>query len=121
SNDGFAAGLDAPAAARGDGVSDADGSAKPAPVTAEAAKPAEATDAAESTEGDANLDEFGRPKPVANYVVHVYEHGRLKRTLDRDFTPEDAEAFATEYSRTAKSYGRSAVAGKKEAEPTASL
>jgi hypothetical protein len=50
-------------------------------------------------------------------VVHVYEHQRLKRTIDRDFTPEDAELFAAEYSRTGKSYGRTAMAGKKDTEP----
>lgn len=73
--------------------------------TAEAPEPAEQT------------DEFGRPAPLANYVVHVYEHQRLKRTIDRDFTPEDAELFAAEYSRTGKSYGRTALAGKKDTEP----
>ena len=91
--------------------------AQEAPVADEAA--------ASNTEGQAtaadDADEYGRPKPVANYVVHVYELGRLKRTIDRDFTPEDAEAFATEFSRTAKHYGRKAVAGKKDTQPATTI
>lgn len=67
------------------------------------------------------LDEFGRPQPVANYVVHVYEHRKLKRTIDRDFTPEDAEAFATDYNKYAKAYGRVAVSGKKDVPPKKSV
>ena len=55
---------------------------------------------------DEPVDEFGRPEPAANYVVHVYEHKKFKRTIDHPFTPEDAEAFASEYNRTAKNYGR---------------
>ena len=42
-------------------------------------------------------DEYGRTEPVANYLVHVYEDKKFKRTIDRPFTPEDAEAFATEF------------------------
>lgn len=74
-------------------------------------------------EGDAeaDVDEYGRPSPTANYVVHVYEHNKFKRTIDRPFMPEDAEAFATEYNRTAKSYGRVAVAGKDDVKPKKSL
>jgi hypothetical protein len=67
------------------------------------------------------VDEYGRPKPQANYVVHVYEHKKFTRTIDRPFTPEDAEAFATEYNRTAKSYHRVAVAGKNDTPPKKSL
>ncbi len=67
------------------------------------------------------VDEYGRPEPAANYVVHIYEHKKLKRTIDRPFTPEDAEAFATEYNRTAKAYHRIAVAGKNDAKPKKSL
>ncbi|MGL4511512.1 MAG: hypothetical protein ACRCT8_00345 [Lacipirellulaceae bacterium] len=66
---------------------------------------------------DADADEYGRPRPQANYAVHVYEFGRYKRTVERDFTPEEADAYATEFSRTAKHYGRQAIAGKKEATP----
>ena len=73
------------------------------------------------SESEEPLDEFGRPAPVANYVVHVYEHRKFKRTIDRDFTPEDADAFATDYNRCAKSYGRIAVAGKKDVPPKKSV
>ena len=54
-------------------------------------------------------------------MVHVYEHKKFKRTIDRPFTPEDAESFATEYNRTAKPYGRLAVTGKNDAKPKKSL
>jgi hypothetical protein len=54
---------------------------------------------------------------VANYVVHVYEYKKFKRTIERPFTPEDAEAFATEFNRTSKSYGRFAITGKNDAKP----
>lgn len=72
-------------------------------------------------ESEEALDEFGRPAPVANYVVHIYEYRKFKRTIDRDFTPEDAEAFATDYNRYAKPYGRWAVAGKKDVPPRKSV
>ncbi|MEX2315801.1 MAG: hypothetical protein WD669_01525 [Pirellulales bacterium] len=67
------------------------------------------------------VDEYGRPEPAANYVVHVYEYKKFKRTIDRPFTPEDAEAFATEFNRTGKSYGRVAVSGKNDAKPKKAL
>jgi len=70
---------------------------------------------------DEKVDEFGRPEPVANYVVHIYEFRDFKRTIDRPFTPEDAEAFASEFNRTSKSYGRFAVTGKNDAKPRKSL
>jgi hypothetical protein len=64
------------------------------------------------------VDEYGRPEtPPANYVVHIYEHKKFTRTIDRPFTPEDAEAFATEFNRTSKNYGRWAVSGKNDAKP----
>jgi hypothetical protein len=75
-------------------------------------------DGEEHAEGDEPLDEYGRPEtPPANYVVHVYEHKKFTRTIDRPFTPEDAEAFATEFNRTSKNYGRWAVSGKNDAKP----
>ncbi|MEX2308188.1 MAG: hypothetical protein WD738_11375 [Pirellulales bacterium] len=67
------------------------------------------------------VDEYGRPQPQANYVVHIYEGRKFKRTIDRPFTPEDAEAFATEYNRTSKSYHRFAVTGKNDSQPKKSL
>lgn len=66
---------------------------------------------------DGDLDEYGRPKPEPNYVVHIYEYQKFKRTLDRPFTPEDAETFATEYNRTGKRYSRFALAGKSDVKP----
>jgi hypothetical protein len=68
-------------------------------------------------EEEGEVDEYGRPEPAANYVVHVYEYKKFKRTIDRPFTPEDAEAFATEYNRTATPYGRTALAGKNDVKP----
>jgi hypothetical protein len=68
------------------------------------------------------VDEYGRPEtPPANYVVHIYEHKKFTRTIERPFTPEDAEAFATEFNRTSKNYGRMAVSGKNDAKPKKAL
>jgi hypothetical protein len=85
-------------------------------------------DARDDRDGDADraadeepVDEYGRPAPKADYVVHIYEYSRFKRTIDRPFTPEDAEAFASEYNRTSKPYGRLAVAGKNDAKPKKAL
>jgi hypothetical protein len=73
-------------------------------------------------EGDEPVDEYGRPEQTpANYVVHIYEHKKFKRTIDRPFTPEDAEAFATEFNRTSKNYGRFATTSKNDAKPKKAL
>ncbi len=53
-------------------------------------------------------------KPPTDHVVHIYHLGKLSRTIPRPFTAEDAEAFASEYNRTARPYGRFAVAGKEK-------
>ena len=97
-------------------------------VDEEAAAPADdespLDEAARGEDGDVDeepVDEYGRPEPKADYVVHVYEQKKFKRTIERPFTPEDAEAFASEYNRTAKSYGRFAVTGKNDAKPKKSL
>jgi len=82
---------------------------------------AEAEEEVAAEEDEEVVDEYGRPEPVANYVVHVYENKKFKRTLERPFTPEDAEAFATEYNRASKSYGRFAITGKNDAKPKKSL
>ena len=75
-------------------------------------------DGEEAAEGEEPLDEYGRPEtPPANYVVHLYEHKKFTRTIERPFTAEDAEAFATEFNRTSKNYGRLAVSGKNDAKP----
>ena len=69
-------------------------------------------------QGEEPVDEYGRPEtPPANYVVHLYEHKKFTRTIDRPFTAEDAESFATEFNRTSKNYGRWAVSGKNDAKP----
>jgi hypothetical protein len=88
-----------------------------APDLSEVAEPAEPTDEPE----DEDRDEYRRPKPAADYVVHLYEYKKLARTIDRPFTAEDAEAFASEYNRTSKHYGRFAIAGKNDAKPKKSL
>lgn len=76
------------------------------------------TGEAEGADADTEkTDEWGRTEPVANYVVHVYELKEFKRTVDRKFTPEDAEAFVTEYNRTSKAYNRWAVPGKEDVKP----
>jgi hypothetical protein len=72
-------------------------------------------------EGEEPVDEYGRPEPKPDYVVHVYEHKKFKRTIERPFTAEDAEAFATEFNRTSKSYGRMAIAGKNDTKPKKAL
>jgi phage-related protein len=84
-------------------------------------EPAEA--AAEAAPQDEEpVDEYGRPEtPPANYVVHVYDQKKFSRTIDRPFTPEDAEAFATEFNRTSKNYGRIAITGKNDAKPKKAL
>jgi hypothetical protein len=75
-------------------------------------------DGEEAAETEEPLDEYGRPEtPPANYVVHLYEHKKFTRTIDRPFSAEDAEAFATEFNRTSKNYGRWAVSGKNDAKP----
>ena len=66
---------------------------------------------------DEPVDEYVAPLPAANFRVHIYEHRQFKRTIDRPFTAEDAEAFASEFNRTSKSYGRFALAGKEDAKP----
>jgi hypothetical protein len=83
--------------------------------------PARHSARAEAEPEDDVVDEFDRPAPAANYVVHVYEYQKFKRTIDRPFTAEDAEAFASEYNRTAKPYGRFALAGKDDAKPRKTL
>jgi hypothetical protein len=73
-------------------------------------------------EAEEAVDEYGRPEQLpANYVVHIYEYKKFKRTIDRPFTAEDAEAFATEFNRTSKSYGRVAVTSKNDAKPKKTL
>ena len=82
----------------------------------------QADDGRQPGEGDEPLDEYGRPEQLpANYVVHLYENKKFKRTIERPFTPEDAESFASEFNRTSKNYGRFAVTGKNDAKPKKTL
>jgi hypothetical protein len=90
-------------------------------IADEAPQDDQRSEGSSDAETDESVDEYGRPEPAANYVVHVYEHRKFKRTIDRPFTPEDAEAFASEYNRTSKSYGRFAQAGKNDAKPKKTL
>ena len=55
--------------------------------------------------------------PPADHVVHIYEHGQFKRTVNRKFTDEEAVSFAEELTRTGKAYGRYAVATPEDEEP----
>lgn len=56
--------------------------------------------------------------PPADHVVHIYEHGFFKRTIDRKFTDEQAVGFAEEFTRTGKPYGRYAIATPDDEEPS---
>ena len=107
---------------------------EPAPREAVAKRPAreanddDADDADGAGERDEDVigdedpvDEYARSELPANFRVHVYEFRQYKRTIDRPFTAEDAEAFASEYNRTSKSYGRFALAGKEDAKPKKTL
>ena len=106
---------------------------EPAPREAIAKRPArDALDDADESERDGErdedvidddvpVDEYSRPELPANFRVHVYEFRQYKRTIDRPFTAEDAEAFASEYNRTSKPYGRFALAGKEDAKPKKAL
>ena len=68
-------------------------------------------------EAEAEAEEEVEEAPPADHVVHVYEYGKFTRTIEREFTAEDAEAFASDFNRTAKPYSRFAVAAKAKARP----
>jgi hypothetical protein len=68
-------------------------------------------------EAEAEPEEVEEEAPPADHVVHVYEYGKFKRTIEREFTAEDAEAFASDFNRTAKPYSRFALAAKAKARP----
>ncbi len=61
------------------------------------------------------------PGPPADHLVHVYEHGKFKRTISREFTDEDSVKFAEEYNRTSKPHGRWAIASEKDEAPDPQL
>jgi hypothetical protein len=83
--------------------------------------PARGGDDRDGEPGDEPVEALDRPAPLANYVVHIYEYRKFKRTIDRPFAAEEAEAFASEYNRTAKPYARFALAGKDDAKPRKTL
>lgn len=117
---------------RADPVPDSELDDEPAPRPAVAQRSSRGVDDDEIADGPRRDDERaaqdaepdnddGPPAPPANYRVHVYEYQQFKRTIDRPFTAEDAEAFASEYNRTSKPYARFAVAGKEDAKPRKTL
>jgi len=61
------------------------------------------------------------PGPPTDHVVHLYEFGDFTRTIPREFTSEDAEAFAIEYNRTSSPHSRQAVAAGKDEEHAISV
>lgn len=63
---------------------------------------------------DNAADEYGRVEPKADFVIHVYEHRKFHRTIDRAFTPEDADAFVTVFNKTGRPYGRFAVPARND-------
>ena len=71
----------------------------------------------EDEEAAAEAEEEVEEAPPADHVVHVYEYGKFKRTIEREFTAEDAEAFASDFNRTAKPYSRFALAAKAKSRP----
>ena len=76
------------------------------------------SDPSDSSDSDSKpVAEDEPPKPPTDHVVHIYELGQFKRTIQREFTEEDAEAFATQYNLTAKAYNRKAIAVAREEEP----
>jgi len=82
----------------------------------------------ESAEGEAEDGEAAEEQkpeepvgPPADHVVRIYEFGKLTRTLPRQFTDADAVAFAEEYSRTGKVYGRLAIPAHQDDPPAESF
>ncbi|RIK87186.1 MAG: hypothetical protein DCC67_02125 [Planctomycetota bacterium] len=72
----------------------------------------------ELPEAEAEAAPAAAEGPQADHLVHIYEHGALKRTIARKFTDEEAVSFAEEYTRTNKAYGRYAVAMPEDEEPS---
>lgn len=71
---------------------------------------------------EAAADEEEAPPPApTDHIVHIYEYGKFKRTIEREFTAEDAEEFASDYNRTARPYGRFAMAAKAKSRPKKSV
>ena len=60
-----------------------------------------------------------RPRPTTSSTSTSTKNSSAPSTGPSP--PEDAEAFASEYNRTAKPYGRFALAGKDDAKPKKAL
>ena len=59
--------------------------------------------------------------PILEGLATEFAGGFRLAKIDIDQNPELAEAFATEFCRTSKRYGRQAVAGKKDTQPAKEL
>lgn len=104
------------------------GRAKPAPKgrgkVAEKPAPAPRTERVEDEEPEVEevvAEPEAPPEPVGpptDHVVHIYEFRKFKRTIDREFTSDDADKFAVEYNRTSANHSRWAVSGNKDDKPT---
>ena len=72
----------------------------------------------EDAEVEAEPEEAAEPPgPPTDHVVHVYEFGDFKRTIQREFTDEDSIKFAEEFNRTSKSHSRRAVPDHRDEKP----
>ena len=85
----------------------------------QACHPATGTSLASRT--DEPVDEYGRPEPAANYVVHIYEQKKFKRTIDRPFTPRMPRRLPRNTTALRSRTHRVAVTGKNDAKPKKSL
>jgi hypothetical protein len=90
------------------------GPKKPAPAASEEVEEIDEEFATEVDEPDEAAVPTG---PPLDHVVHIYEFGDFKRTIQREFTDEDSIKFAEEFNRTSKSYGRHAVPAERSEEP----
>ena len=104
-----------------DDVDNGDDASDVKEVAETGADDADAADNADDLGNEAAVDDLGRPESATDHVVHLYDCRKFTRTINRPFTAEDAEAFASDYNRTAKPYARFAVAGKEDAKPKKSL
>lgn len=90
---------------------------KPEP---EAQESAETEEKAEE-EGSAPVEEPKEPVVPTDHVVHIYEFGKFTRTINREFTSDDAEAFVVEYNRTSSAHCRQAMAAGRDDIPAEAL
>jgi len=86
----------------------------------EAQGSAETEEQAEKVE-PSPVEEPKEPAVPTDHVVHIYELGQFKRTINREFTSDDAEAFVVEYNRTSGAHSRQAVAAGRDDKPAETL